>query len=229
MENQSQPIAAKRVLIGTPAHTGTVDVWYAHSLLETTKLCMASGIELHTVFMAYDSLLPRARNDLVKLALDANFDALIFIDADQAWEAEWILKLLSYPVDVVGGAVIKKTDEAELYNVKANLPLVVNEATGLIPVISLGTGFLKLSRAALQALYDISEEYSNEGKVNRMVFEIQVINGQLVSEDVAMCLKLDTLGLTVWLDPNMTCSHIGPKMWKGDFAKRYQQLSKDAE
>lgn len=216
----------RKLLIGTPAFDGRVDAWYAHCLIETTKLCMFNNIEINTVFMAYDSLLPRARNDLVKMAIDNECDDLIFIDSDQAWNPRWILKLLEHDVDVVGCPVIKKTDEVELYNVKAIYPLVVDENNGLIPVLGIGTGFLRLSNKALKAVYESSIPYTNEGKENRMVFEIMVIDGELTSEDTVLCMKLRNLGFTVWLDKNMTCSHIGAKMWRGNFSQWYDNLSK---
>jgi hypothetical protein len=43
--------------------------------------------------------------------------------------------------------------------------------------------------------------YQNEGKEGRMVCDIQVIDGQLVSEDNVVMRKLAELGFDVWLDP----------------------------
>jgi hypothetical protein len=64
----------RRVLIGTPAHDGRLDVWYCNSLINTIKLSMVHGVEIVPVYMSYDSLIQRARNDLVRLALEENFD-----------------------------------------------------------------------------------------------------------------------------------------------------------
>ena len=68
--------------------------------------------------MSYDSLVQRARNDLVRLALEDKFDDLIFMDSDQEWNPEWIFKLLEYKEDVIGGTVVKKSDKP-VFNVKA--------------------------------------------------------------------------------------------------------------
>lgn len=217
--------AQRRVLIGTPAHDGRVDVWYAHSLQETVKSCIAVGVHIQAVFMSYDSLVQRARNDLVKLALEHTFDDLIFIDSDQAWHSGWIPRLLDHPVQVVGGAVVKK-DDIEHYNVKALHHLDIDQETGLTKVDGLGTGFLRLSKEALQKLWAVSPEYSNNGTSCRMVFDVQVVDGELMSEDIVMCRKLKELDIPVYLDTTMTCSHIGPKVWHGNFSKWYSQLSK---
>lgn len=214
----------RRVLIGTPAHAGTVDVYFTNSLTGTLRLCMQRGIDMREIFLAYDALVQNARNDLVKIALDHDFSDLIFIDGDQEWDPQWVLRLLEYPVDCVGGAVRKKTDQEELYNVRARGgpdSIVTDPATGLMtaPDMALGTGFLRLSRRALQVLWDNSEKY--RGFINKpesaWIFDVRPVNGELVGEDTCMSDKLRAHGIQTWLAPGMTCSHIGPKRFVGDF------------
>lgn len=215
---------ARRVLIGTPAHTGSVDVYYANSLTQTLRLCMQRGIDLREIFMAYDAIVQNARNDIVKLALEHNFDDLIFIDADQDWEPDWVMKLLSYPVDCVGAAVRKKTDQEELYNVRARGgpdSITTDPVTGLMtaPDMALGTGFIRFSRHALQVLWDNSEKYIGfkDKPPSAWIFDIRPVNGELVGEDTAVSDKLRANGIATWLAPGMTCGHIGPKRYIGDF------------
>lgn len=208
----------RKVLIATPCYDGRTDVWFNHSLNESIKLAARHEVDLCPVYMSYDALIQRARNDLVRLAVESDMQDLIFIDSDQGWEPEWILKLLSYPVDVVGGAVRKKSD-AEQYNVRAKLPIPMDPATGLLIVEGLGTGFLRLSRKAFMALWNGSQEYRNEGRTCRMVFDVRIVDGELVSEDNIVSMKLKASGIPVHLDPSMTCDHIGAKRWTGDFAK----------
>lgn len=225
----------RRVLIGTPAHDGRVDVHFANSLAGTIRLCIKQGIELREIYLAYDAIIQNARNDLVKIALDNAFDDLVFIDSDQDWQPEQFVKLLGYPVDCVGGAVRKKTDQEELYNVKAMggpLSITTDMATGLMtaPDMALGTGFLRLSRHALQVLWDNSEEYIGfkDKASSRWVFDIRPINGVLVGEDTMVSDKLRTFGIPTWLDPTITCGHIGPKRFVGDFAAWLAKFQKQA-
>jgi hypothetical protein len=168
--------------------------------------------------MSYDALVQRARNDLFRLALE--YDAVIWIDSDLEWNPMWIMELLGSDKDVIGGTYRKKTDDAELYTVKTNN---LESKDGLIKVDGLGMGFVKMSKKAVQALWDASQPYQNEGRECRMVCDIQVIDGQLVSEDNVVMRKLADLGFDVWIDPRMTCCHIGTKKFYGnfeDFAKR---------
>jgi hypothetical protein len=217
----------RKVLIATPCYDGRTDVWFNHSLNESIKLAAKHGIDLCPVYLSYDALIQRARNDLVRIAVEDDFADLIWIDSDQAWEPEWLLRLLAYPVDCVGGAVRKKSD-TELYNVRAKAPISVDPATQLLIVDGLGTGFLRMSRKAFTALWEGSEEYRNEGRTCRMVFDVRVIDGELVSEDNIVCAKLKAAGIPVHLDPSMTCAHIGAKKWTGDFAKWLARLSASA-
>lgn len=211
-----------KVMIGTPAHDGKVDVWYAHSLVETMKRFTKTNVKLHPIFVAYDSLVQRARNDLVKIAIESGMDYLLFIDADQAWNPEDVVKLISHNVDVVGGAVVKKSD-VEQYNIKSYGPLEVNPETNLAIVDSVGTGFLLVSRRALITAWENwGQPYVNNGVECRMVFDVKVIDGQLTSEDVVFCTKLKENGIPTYLDTSITCSHVGPKKWDGDFWKWYQ-------
>ena len=207
---------ARKVLIGTPSYDGKVDVWYANSLVNTIRMSYEKDTIIVPVYMAYDSLVQRARNDLVKLAVEEDFDDLIFIDSDVEWNPEWVFKLLDYKEDVVGGCYPKKSDQPQfpVHALKEGLKL---EENGLIEVDGLPTGFLKISREALKKVWDASEEYINENKVARMVFDIKVMDGQLVSEDIVFCRKWHDLGGKIFIDPTMTCNHIGVKKYSGNF------------
>lgn len=207
-----------KVLIATPAYDGRLDVWYTTSLVNSVRVAQDNGIFLHPVFMSYDALVQRARNDLFRLGLE--YDAVIWIDSDLEWNPMWIMELLGSDKDVIGGTYRKKTDDAELYTVKTNN---LESKDGLIKVDGLGMGFVKMSKKAVQALWDASQPYQNEGREGRMICDIQIVDGQLVSEDNVVTRKLADLGFDIWLDPRMTCCHIGTKKFYGnfeDFAKR---------
>ena len=207
----------RKVLIGTPSYDGRIDVWFANSLVQTVKMAEKKGIFVHAIYTSYDSLIQRARNSLIKLAIDGGYDDLFFIDSDTEWEPEWFFNLLERPEPIVGGALIKKTDK-EGYTVKlVDKKLKYSQDKKLIEVDGVGTGFMKVSKFALDKLWEISDEYTSEGEKHRMVFDIKVENGDLISEDYILCNKWKSLGYKVWLDPTITCNHIGIKKFKGNF------------
>lgn len=207
----------RRVLIGTPCYDGKIDVWFANSLISTVKESISREIHVHAIYTSYDSLVQRARNSLVKIALENQYDDLFFIDSDVEWEPEWFFRLLERPEPVVGGALVKKTDN-EGYTVKlTDKNLKFSEDGKLIQADGVGTGFLKVSRFALEKLWLASDPYTSEGEEHRMVFDIKVENGDLISEDYIMCNKWKNLGYKVWLDPTITCNHVGIKKFEGNF------------
>ena len=216
----------RKVLIATPAHDGRLDVWYTTSLVNSVRIAQAEGVFLHPIFMSYDALVQRARNDLFRLAVEGEYDDMIFIDSDLEWNPHWIMELLSRPEDVIGGTYRKKTDEALIFVAKTkNLEASEN---GLIKVDGLGTGFVKLSRKAFMALWENSQPYQNEGREGRMVCDIQIVDGQLCSEDVVLFDKLNKLGFDIWLHPSMSCVHMGTKKFYGDFVG-FIQLVKEQQ
>lgn len=207
----------RKVLIGTPSYDGKLDVWYVDSLMKTQKLCIESGIDLHAVYVSYDALVQRARNTLFKIAIDGGYDDLIFIDFDVEWNPEWILKLLACPEPVVGAALVKKSDR-EGYTIKlVEKDLKWNERKDLIEVDGVGTGFLKISRFAMEKLWEVSEPYNDDKGPSRMVFDIKIENGDLVSEDYVACNKWRALGYKTWIDPTITINHVGMKKYFGNF------------
>ena len=213
----------RRVLIGTPSYDGRIDVWYANSLLETVKIAEKKGIHVHAIYTSYDSLIQRARNSLFRLALQGGYDDLFFIDSDCEWKPEWFFNLLDRPEPIVGGALIKKTDK-EGYTVKLlDKELKWSEDKKIIQVDGVGTGFMKVSRFALEKLWEMSDPYTSEGEEHRMICDIKVENGDLISEDYVIANKWRGLGYKIWLDPTITLNHIGTKKFKGNFAKFIQK------
>lgn len=208
----------KTVILGSPCHTGDVNVWHAAALAETCKLGIVQDINVVPIYMSYDALVQRARNDLVHLTLNSSAECLVFIDADQDWKPEDFFKLVLSEHDIVGAAIRKKSD-IEHYNIG---PILDREREdGLLEVSSIGTGMLKLSRQVLEKIYESSEPYTEAqyNKERASVFETKIIDGELFSEDVVFCKKAKDLGFKIFVDPSIECGHTGPKRWIGSLLK----------
>jgi len=223
---QPQQPQVRRVLVGTPCYDGRIEVWYANSLIQTIRMGITLGVEILPIWLSYDALIQRARNDLMGIMVETGCDDIIFIDSDIEWAPEDFFKLLSHPVDVVGGTYPKKGD-LEQYVAKIldpQKPFDTN--TGLLHVDGLGTGFLRMSKRAVQYLWDTCTPYEekDQGKVRRWIFDVEIQNGEIVSEDILVCQKLNNAGIKVWLDTSITCGHIGTKRFLGNFANWFQQV-----
>lgn len=213
-------------MIGTPCYDGKVDVWYTNSLVNTIKMSKDYNIEITPLWVSFDALVQRARNDTISSAIEGNYDDLIWIDSDIEWNPEWVFKLLSYREDVVGGTYRKKGDREE-YVVRQREVKNPDPQTGLIEVDGLGTGFVKMSKSALQYLWSISESYIDpkDNKERRLVCDVVIKDRYLMSEDIHMFEKLKAGGFQMWIDPKMCCNHIGPYKFVGNFEKYYKELS----
>jgi len=211
----------RKVMIGSPSYDGNINVWYANSLMQTIKLAESLDIEIIPIWISFDALIQRARNDTIAIAIEQDVDDLIWIDTDIEWKPEWFFKLLDYPVDVVGGTYPKKGDN-EMYVVNlGNYNGHRDPITGLIQVAGLGTGFLRFSKKACKWLWENSPPYNEPEKGNshkRWIFEVVIKNADLISEDIWVCKRLtEEAGISVYLDPTITCNHVGGKKYTGDF------------
>lgn len=210
-------VKLRNVLVAAPSYDGTASVWHVSSLTETCKIGLANGINVTCVYMSYDALVQRARNDIFKLAVDSGVDDLFFIDTDVDWNPDDFFRLLNHDADIVASPLVKKSD-LEIYAVKLTGDFVV-EDNGLASVDGVSTGFMRIRKEAIQKLWEASEEYQEPHKQepSRNVFEVKVVDGQLVSEDISFCQKWIDLGGKVYIDPLVNCGHTGSKRWVGNF------------
>lgn len=209
----------KKVMIGTPCYDGKVTAYYADAMLNSVIAASKEQIAIRPVYLPHQAVIQYARNELLRLFLSSDFDELIFIDADQSWAPEDLIKLIKSNKDIIGAPVIRKSDN-ELYNVKCvENPLEI-DSEGLMVVDAVGTGMLKISRSCAQQVWDISKKYSIDfsDKEHRMAFDIEINDeGKTVSEDNVFCQKWQSLGGKVYIDTSINPSHIGDKVWRGNF------------
>jgi len=116
--NKVKPV----VYILTPCFGGLCYVNYVNCLLLTKELFNKFDIELHILFCKGDSLVSRARNNLVAKAMnDEKMTHMMFIDNDITWDPIDIIKLLLAEKSLVGGIYPLKT-----YNFNKIVPTDTN-------------------------------------------------------------------------------------------------------
>jgi hypothetical protein len=211
----------KKVMVATPSHSGDVCCDYAIAMMEIFRLAKERGYELCSQFWMYNSIVAESRNILIGMAYAGEFDAMVFIDADQGFSADAFFKLLDHPVDVVGYPVRMKRLDKEVYNVMPNddfSKYVTHPELKLINVPAIGTGFLKLSKAAIAALWDNSRKYHNYGVDIPHVCQVAFDGGMLMSEDLYLCKRVKELGFSIFVDPSYTADHFGRTKFSGNYA-----------
>lgn len=215
----AEELKMRTVLVAAPSYDGKVNVWHATALAETAKIGLGRNINVVAVYMSFDALIQRARNDIFKLAHDANVDDLVFIDCDVDWNPPDLFRLLEHDVPIVSAPIIKKTDETHSYSVKLLGKYVVGD-NNLVEVDGNATGMMRIRADAISQIWDASSEYRepHKSEPSRMVFDVRVVNGELWSEDIVFCERWREMGGKIYLDPSINCGHTGEKRWVGNFA-----------
>lgn len=212
-----------RILIGTPAYQGELSVHYVDSLINTIKLGLARNIEVMHTFLSNDALIQRARNDLFQIAYESGVDFFFFIDADMYWKPEDVFKLIGADKDFIG-APCRKKSQVEQYNVKLSEEkqekLVDQDIIeNILEVDGVGTGFLCLTKKAIAAIYEVSPEYKQDnGRKNRMVFNVEIKDGVFVSEDISFCNAWkESCEGKMYVDSTIEIGHVGTAHYSGNF------------
>lgn len=218
----------QKVIVATPSQNGLFPAEYMDSLLRTVEAGREKNIQFLPLFIAYDALIQRIRNDLFKKIYysDADINEIIFIDADMTWEPKNIFSLLSFKEDVVSALPRKKSDTVSYPFTPLSLPLSLS-SNGLLPLESIGLAFIKMTRKVINALWENSLEYRDDkNEENRMVFSVEVNEkGYLVSEDITVSRKIRNLGFNIWGDISISIGHIGKKIFYSDFPTFMEQMS----
>lgn len=162
-----------------------------------------------------------ARNELLNLAYKDNYDITVFIDDDEYWSHEALIDILLSEKDVITIPVINKNDKKIEFNIPVPEQIDIDTTDGYFRVQKTGTGFLKLSKKVIEDLWQTNTELIFRGKKLKNICEYTYESGAFVGEDITLSKKISELGYDIWCYPSHTVSHIGLKMFKGDFRKTY--------
>ena len=185
-----------------------------------------------------DCFIGKARNNLVNQFISSNADVLFFIDADQGWSPEAVLRMVQDEHEIIGGVVPKKTPKLEFNGVV----LDTNEnhdcyvENGFMKVKQIGTGFLKISRSAIDKMIKAYPEQYHPGDFDNQPLHYNLFHTELVvkgdapprfyGEDILFCKKWTAIGGTLWIDPNINFNHIGRNSWDANFLDFLQENCK---
>jgi hypothetical protein len=108
-QEQVDFLKGKRLMVATPCYGGQTTALYTQSMLKLQSECARYKIEMVLLAITNESLITRARNDLVYHFLkhkDARgvFEYIMFIDADIQFEADHVIRLIVHNKDIVTGA-----------------------------------------------------------------------------------------------------------------------------
>lgn len=199
-----------KVALATPCYGGMIHARTAAAIAASIATLMRRGDACEWLVVEGESLVPRARNMLAHRFLRSGAELLVFVDGDIEFDPAALALLLDSGEDVVGGAYPKKQPGA--------VELVVERLPGaarrgpLVEVARIGTGFLSISRDALERLCAAHPETAyrdSAGEIVHALFDTAVVGGQYLSEDWLFCDRWRASGGRVWMHDGVRLGHIG--------------------
>ena len=172
------------LIVCTPCYGGVVTEGYAQAMFSLSGICAQYGIGVGYATIANESLVTRARNELVNaFLLNTKATHMMFIDADIKFDPRSIVRMLVADQDVVVGAYPLKTlnwesvveksrnsdltaqdaaKEASMYVINVHKPdqemvgkqVDVQIVNGLLEVYDAGTGFMLMKRHVLEKMIE---------------------------------------------------------------------------
>jgi hypothetical protein len=105
-----------KIWILTPCYGGMCHISYVQSMISSMGLFDKLGVRYHFEFCKNDSLITRARNNLIAKAMtDPDMTHMIFIDNDITWKAVDLVRMMVCGKEFVGGIYpIKNYDWSRL-------------------------------------------------------------------------------------------------------------------
>jgi predicted O-methyltransferase YrrM len=218
--------STRRVFLAVPSY-GEPNGITAFSLFAAHPELLKAGYDVELCLLLGDCHVDDARNRLVNEFLKSKCDDMVFIDADVGFQAADLIRLLNYDRDVVGGTYPKRgnIDEYPAMYLPGELWA---DKDGLIEVLGLPAGFLRIRRNVLETLAKDAAEYFVQGdsldKI-KQVFERLIIDGARYSSDNAFCVKWRKAGGKVYVDPDCYLEHRGQKTWAGTFGSYLRNIN----
>lgn len=208
----------KKVILATHCPTNSVESFYAHSLAESVKLLIVNDIIPIPVMVNDIPSSIVAKNEIVSMVADQDFDSIVFIGHDIIWDPSALLTLINNTHHASALPCAKKSGTNVKFDVEIG-PEISRDDSGYIKVNYTSSSFFKLSKQLITELSDTSLSIKNEtGREVKNIFDINTTYGQYFNEDVVLCNKIRELGHQVWLNPISTCAHSAGNIYAADFA-----------
>lgn len=184
---------------------------FVESIKASVPILDEAGIEHGIVSEVGNPYISQARNVMLRKALDAKADVIVFLDHDLSFDNDALLKLITAKGDVVAGTYRFKTQEEKymgtIYSGKDNRPIVRED--GCISAEWVPAGFLKVTKEAVDKFMTNYPELCYGPKYNLCVdlFNHGAHKGVWYGEDYAFSRNWHDIGGSIWLVPDINITH----------------------
>lgn len=180
-------LKGKKLFVATPMYGGMCSGMFARSIADVSALSTNFKIALQLFFLFNESLITRARNYIADEFMRSGAEHLMFIDSDIGFDARDVIALMALQFqnkefDIIGGAYPKKCISWEKVVQAVNSgkgdknpqdlekyvgDFVFNPKGGTqripintpVEVMEIGTGFMMISRSAMERFQKAYPEY----------------------------------------------------------------------
>ena len=241
--------AKPKLFIATPMYGGMCTGHYVQGLLMTMQKMREVGVNVSWCQIMNESLITRARNELVRQFLATDATHLMFIDADIGFDGQAIATLMAADRDIACGIYPKKEVNWDSVNRAAKADkegledyagaFVFNmingdgetDEDGVFEVRHGGTGFMLIKRGVFEHLaphvptYRVSSfQDPDTGEYAKPLtheyFATSIDeSGALLSEDYHFCELWRKHGGKVYAHPFVRLTHTGTYTYDGDILK----------
>lgn len=184
---------------------------YLDALEASVPILDAAGIEHQTVFEVGNAYISAARATMLRKALDAKADAVVFIDHDLSWRPEDLLTLIQANAEVCAGTYRFKEPKVEFMGMihvdDRGIPVVRDD--GLISATRVPGGFLKITKEAVAHFMRTYPEliYGEPYHPHVDLFNHGVHQGVWWGEDYAFSRRWCESGKPLYIVPDLTLTH----------------------
>jgi len=212
----------KRVVFCIPTVTRPYQVCL-DSLEASVPLIKAAGWSDFMVSEVGCPYVSGARATMLRKALDAKADVIVFIDHDLSWKPQDLLTLIETEGDVIAGTYRFKKNEEHYMGVIQDDPvtfLPVVRQDGCIKATRVPAGFLKITKEAVDKFMTAYPDLCYGPKHNPSVdlFNHGAHKGQWWGEDYAFSRNWIDAGGEIYLVPDLDLNHhTTEKEYKGNF------------
>lgn len=187
---------------------------YLESLAASVPILKDAGWEVHAFPEVGSPYISHARATMLRKALDAECDAVIFIDDDLAWQPDALLRMLEVKEPVVSGTYRFKKDETEYMGQHlrwddGRIAAKMQDGQALVEMFSIPGGFLRITRDAVRGFMRAYPEllYGDPERFSVDLFNHGAMDGVWWGEDYAFARRWRAKCGRIWLLPDLQIDH----------------------
>lgn len=183
------------------------------ALAASIPLIVAAGWDEGCVYEVGNPYISAARNIMLRKALDAKADVIVFLDHDMSWDPADLLTLIETEGDVVAGTYRFKDPAAERYMGKlAVVPGTmrpIQREDGCIKATSIPAGFLKITRNTVNSFIEAYPDlcYGEKCSPHIDLFNHGAMDGIWYGEDYGFSHRWTKAGGEMWFRPDINLTH----------------------